>query len=66
MALLQAEELAREKEHEYEVEVGGTCRWVFQQIEAVIQLGEIEFTDGVEVFWEFFERVDRREQTPLS
>jgi Domain of unknown function (DUF4288) len=64
MALLRAEEVAREKEHEYEVEGGATCRWIFQQIEAVIQLGEVELVDGVEVYWELFERVDRKEQTP--
>jgi hypothetical protein len=66
MALLRAEEVARGKEHEYEVEGGKVCRWVFQQIEAVLQLGEVELEDGVEVYWEMFERVDKTEPIPNS
>jgi hypothetical protein len=64
MALLRAEEVAREKEHEYEAAGGDTVRWVFQQIEEVKQLIDDEFVDGVEVYWQFFTRVDKKEQPP--
>jgi hypothetical protein len=66
MAVLRANEVAREKEHEYEVEGGDTVRWVFQQIEDIQPLVDEPFGDGTEVYWEFFERVDRKEQTPAS
>jgi hypothetical protein len=55
----KAEEVARRKEHQYEVAGGHTVRWVLQQVNEVRQLLDEEIIDGTEVHWEFFERVDK-------
>jgi hypothetical protein len=55
-----ANEVAREKEIECDTATH-RVRWVFQQIEDVQCLHDSEFENGTEVYWEFFERVDKRE-----
>jgi hypothetical protein len=56
----KAEEMAREKEHEYEATGGHTVRWVFQHINAVAPLVDDEIGEGTEVYWEFYEKVDKK------
>lgn len=55
----KAERLARAMEHEYENPYGQLVRWEFQSIERIQELFDAELTDGSEVVWEFFERVDK-------
>jgi hypothetical protein len=55
----QAETVAREKEHEYENTCGSTVRWVFQEIEDIVELSDCELGEGSEVYWQVFVRVDK-------
>lgn len=57
-ARVRAEAIARSKEHEYVAATGDRVRWVFQTIEDVQELMD-PIGDGTEVYWEFFERVDK-------
>lgn len=54
--------MARGMEHEYEAAAGHLVRWEFQQLECVLELMDREPQPGTEVYWEFFERVDRRSE----
>lgn len=54
-AMIQAEQ----KQHSYVSATGSSVRWVFQEIEELQPLHSEEFTDGTEVYWKFFERVDK-------
>lgn len=55
----KAERVAKQKEHEYEAVGGHVVRWVFQQVDAIAPLVDDEIGDGTEVYWEYFERVDK-------
>jgi len=55
----RAREVALEKEHEYVAGGGERLRWTFQELEAVNSLHDAELGEGTEVYWQFFERVDR-------
>jgi hypothetical protein len=55
----QAEELAREKEHEYQTFQNTMVRWVFVEVEDIEELSDPELKAGSEVYWEFYERVDK-------
>ena len=57
-ARVRAEAIAREKEHEYVSATGDRVRWTFHAIEEVQELMD-PIGDGTEVYWEFFERVDK-------
>lgn len=57
----KAERLARDMEHEYENAGGRLVRWEFQSVEKIQELFDAEPGEGTEVRWEFFERVDRRD-----
>lgn len=59
-ALEKAEHIARGMEHEYEAIDSRLVRWEFQSIEKVQKILDDELTEGTEVCWEFFERVDKR------
>ena len=50
---------AEQKQHSYVSATGSSVRWVFQEIEELQPLHSEEFTDGTEVYWKFFERVDK-------
>jgi len=54
----RAQQVAKDKEHEYQAK-GGTVRWVLQDIEDIQSLHDAEIGDGTEVYWQFFERVDK-------
>jgi hypothetical protein len=56
----KAERIARSKECEYLAAGGDTVRWTFQGIEDIQCLVDVATEDGAEVYWEFFERVDRK------
>ena len=60
-AATTAENVARQKEHEYEAAGGDTVRWTFQEIEAIQPLFDERVGEGTEVYWELFERVDKRQ-----
>jgi hypothetical protein len=53
------ESIAREKEHEYTAISGNQVRWVFQEVEEIKELDDPVIKEGSEVYWEFFERVDK-------
>jgi hypothetical protein len=55
----KAEQVAKQKEHEYEAVGGHTVRWVFQHINAIAPLVDNEIGEGAEVYWEFYVRVDK-------
>lgn len=55
-----AQNLAKNKEIEYESANNDSVRWTFQGIERINELHDEAISDGTEVFWEFFERVDRK------
>jgi len=55
-----AQQLAKDKEVEYEAANGDLVRWTYQNVECLNELHNDEITDGTEVYWEFFERVDRK------
>lgn len=55
----RAREIALGKEHEYVTATGDELRWTFQEIEDVQSLHDAELGAGTEVYWKFFERVDR-------
>jgi hypothetical protein len=54
-----ARQVAREKEHEYLAAGGDMVRWVLQEVEEIHELFESDIQQGTEVYWEFFERVDK-------
>jgi hypothetical protein len=58
-AQVRAREVALGKEHEYVTAAGERLRWTFQEVEAVQSLHDAELGEGTEVYWQFFERVDR-------
>lgn len=60
-AKVAAAEVARGKEHEYIAAGGDTVRWVLQEVEDVQPLFDADIGPGTEVYWTFFERVDRPE-----
>jgi hypothetical protein len=51
---------AEQKQHSYFTASGSLLSWVFQEIEEVQALLSGEVTDGTEVYWQFFERVDKK------
>jgi uncharacterized protein DUF4288 len=56
----RARTIALGKEQEYVAVGGHTVRWVLDSIEDVIQLIQFDPEEGGEVYWEFFERVDKQ------
>lgn len=58
-ARIVAESVARDKEHEYVAAGGDTVRWEFREIEDIVSILDEEFRDGTEVYWQFFEKVDK-------
>ena len=56
--------LARGKEHEYQGATGELVRWVLGELEQVKELADQELKPGAEVYWEFFQKVDKREHEP--
>jgi hypothetical protein len=61
-ALLQAkaERIARSKESDYLSATGDPIRWTFERVEDIQCLIDTAFEDGTEVYWEFFEKVDKQ------
>jgi hypothetical protein len=57
-ACLKADQFARDKQISYLNDRGETVSWVFQEIEEIKLLDDETLTDGSEVDWHFFERVD--------
>lgn len=55
-----AKRLAMEKEQEYAAVTGHTVRWVLDSIEDIKELIRFDPDEGGEVYWEFFERVDKQ------
>lgn len=55
----RAREVALGKELEYVTATGEHLRWTFQELESVQSRHDDELGEGTEVYWEFFERVDR-------
>jgi hypothetical protein len=58
-ATVIAQRVACDKEHEYLAVKGDTVRWVLQEVEDIQPLHDQVFEDGTEVFWQFFDRIDR-------
>lgn len=58
----KALEIAKENEHEYISATGDLVRWTFMGIESTSELFDKEITDGTEVYWDWFVRVDRPTQ----
>jgi hypothetical protein len=58
----RARDVALRKEHEYITATGDQLRWTFQEVEEVQSLHDAELGEGAEVYWQFFERVDRPKQ----
>jgi hypothetical protein len=56
----KADEVARQKEHQYEASDGHTVRWVLQHVEAMAPLVDDAIGEGTEVYWEFYEKVDKK------
>lgn len=56
-----AKEVAQSKQHEYLNDKQELVRWVFQGIEDVQSLSDDNIKQGTEVYWKFFERIDRKE-----
>lgn len=56
---VRGNEIARAHEHEYRNAFGRTVRWQLQSVEAVERLFDPDISSGTEVYWQFFERVDR-------
>lgn len=54
-----AREMARAREHKYKNALGETVYWRLKSIESYAELFDKRVSNGTEVFWEFFERVDR-------
>jgi hypothetical protein len=55
----RARVVALRKEHEYVTAMDNRLRWTFQEVEEVQSLFDTEVGEGTEVYWQFFERVDR-------
>lgn len=55
----RAREVALGKEHEYVTATGDRLRWAFQAVEEIQALVQDQLAEGTEVYWQFFERVDR-------
>lgn len=58
----KALEIARENEHEYISATGDLVRWTFMGIESTSELFDKVITDGTEVYWDWFVRVDKPTQ----
>lgn len=54
-----AREAAKAHEHKYKNARGETVYWRLKSIESYAELFDKRVSNGTEVFWEFFERVDR-------
>lgn len=52
-------QVAEEKQHEYLASRGDVVRWVFQDVESIQEILDDEIHQGTEVFWEFYEKVDK-------
>lgn len=55
-----AERLAEEKQHEYLTADGKLLRWVLVDVEEVKSLIDQDLSQGTEVYWEFFYKVDKQ------
>ena len=55
----KALEIAKENEHEYISATGDLVRWTFMGIESTSELFDKGITNGTEVYWDWFVRVDR-------
>lgn len=55
----RAREVALGKEHEYVTATGDRLRWTFHAVEEIQALVQDQLAEGTEVYWQFFERVDR-------
>ena len=50
--------IAENKQHAYTSASGQALTWELQQVEEVQSLIDSEISDGTEVYWRFFERID--------
>jgi hypothetical protein len=55
----RAARIAKQNEHEYISATGDRVRWELQAIESSAELFDDEITDGTEVYWDWFVRVDK-------
>jgi len=51
--------IAKQNEHEYVSATGDHVRWELQEIESLAELFDDEITEGTEVYWDYFVRVDK-------
>lgn len=54
-----ARDVAKGKEHGYTVASGDTVQWTLGEIEDVQELIDEKVQQGMEVRWQFFERIDK-------
>ena len=58
-AKVVAVNIAQSKEHEYKNSKGKDVRWTFQEVNQIESLFDQQPQDGTEVYWHFFEKVDK-------